>query len=99
MSGALELVPDIGVTARADVAETPRGAVNEAALEQLIAAFMNAIPALAATPIPLDPNAPAMGMGMGMSSMTALPITLLAGELLGDLGAPFLHFVGDLGAP
>ena len=99
MSGALELVPDIGVTASADVAETPRGAVNEAALEQLIGAFMGAIPALAATPIPLDPNAPAMGMGLGMSSMTALPITLLAGELLGDLGAPFLHFVGDLGAP
>ncbi len=95
MTGALELTPDIAVTAaHADVAETPRGAVNEASLEQLIGTFMRSIPALAAAPIPLDPAAP--GMGMGMGGVVDIPIELRGGELEADEGAPFLHFLGDL---
>jgi hypothetical protein len=86
MTGALGLQPEIAVEAHADVAETPRGPVNEAQLETLLQGMMGAIPGFIAD----------QTFAFGPDAL-AVPITLTDARLEADNPGAYLHVRANLG--
>ena len=81
-----DLQPDIQVDTRADVAETPRGRVEDAMLENQIGAFAA-----------LLPTALAGDAAAGGDDPLPVAIPLAGARFEADPLAPFLHMLVDLG--
>jgi len=86
MTGALGLQPEIAVEAHADVAETPRGPVNEAQLETLLQGMMGAIPGFIAD----------QTFAFGPDALS-VPLTLTDARLEADNPGAYLHVRANLG--
>lgn len=86
--GDLAIQPDFEIEAHADVAETPRGPVNESRLEEQVEAFAALIPPLVAD----------RTFTFG-ADVLPVPIRLRDVEVSADDVAPFIHVRADLEQP
>jgi hypothetical protein len=83
--GSIEIHPDFQVEVHADVAETPRGPVNDARLEQQIETFAALIP-------------PIIAQQTFTFGADALPVPISLSDVLfeADPGAPFVHLRANI---
>jgi hypothetical protein len=82
---AITLDPDLAVEVHADVAETPRGAVDEAAVEQLVQTFAGVIPGLIAD----------QTFAFG-TDVLPVPLGLSGARLEADARGDWLHLLTNL---
>ncbi len=83
--GQIELSPDLQVEVHADVAETPRGPVREAALETLVQTLVGSLPGLIAD----------QTFAFGTDALP-VPVRLENAGLEPDHASPHLHLRADV---
>lgn len=83
--GALEIAPDLAVEAWLDVAETPRGPVNAARLEDQLGALVDALPGLIADTT----------FNIG-ADVLPIPVTFPNAAIWADTEAPYVHLRADV---